>query len=65
MKCPKCNNEMVKGVFQIPQGFVLVTEMRFVPEVVPQSSWIKKSDNKSNSFCCTGCGYVETYLVKE
>ncbi len=59
-KCPKCGEEMRKGILR--GGFY---SPKIFFEQSPPSTWWPKT-KKMNAFCCLNCGYIELYKeVKE
>lgn len=66
MKCPKCQSEM-------EEGFIADT-FGHVGEVINKQEWgdgskswagLLKTKKKVTTFCCTGCGYLESYAKSE
>jgi hypothetical protein len=60
MNCPKCSNEMIKGVF-LPSVGVIGMEWT---EKKEWSNWKIEKITKIKTFqyACQSCGYIESYL---
>mgnify|MGYP001590697862 CR=1 len=54
--CPKCGAEMTKG-FMKDQSYVTMWQQRWVSKLFGK-------ETKVDSFACSSCGYLESYLQK-
>jgi ribosomal protein S27AE len=70
LACPKCHGEMEEGFMtDFMHGRGAVTPENWMPGAPRKSFWFGTKVNEEQlrqvqTFCCTKCGYLESYAEK-